>query len=549
MIALLHALACTPSVPTEPAEAPTELHLHEWTPVADRDARLEPLDAPRLLRRMSLDLRGVLPAAEELDAVEADASLLSSYRDAYLDDPRFEGRLVDVLGERWLTEVDEYLIDWREFPGLYGHSELEYQWERGVGEEPLRLMARIAAEDRPWTEIVTADTTMADEVLALTWPVTWTPGDTGWHEVSYTDGRPAAGVLATNGLWWRYYTTFTNYNRMRVGAIARLLVCVDYLSRPVSFTGAVSLGDSDGIEDALSTNPGCQGCHSALDPVAASLFGFWTPQEYNSTETTTYHPERELIGEALLGVTPAWYGDPLSGLADLGNHVAADPRFARCTAESVAEMYWRRELTVDDFERVETLRRAYVGTGRLKDVIAAATESAVYRAGTQTDGGAEEPTARLLDATLLKSVMADLVGFRWEYRGYDQLGNDTYGYRILGGGVDGAYVTRAQREPGLTWERVIARVAEAVGTQVVANDLHGGAPLLLDLGGPQPDEPAFATQLRALRWRLLAERATDEQIADDASLWYEAGGDAGDIDTAWAAVLQALLRDPAFVSY
>ena len=53
----------------------------------------------------------------------------------------------------------------------------------------------------------------------------------------YTDGRPAAGVLATNGLWWRYTTTDSNMNRTRAAAISRLLLCEDFMARPVSFAG------------------------------------------------------------------------------------------------------------------------------------------------------------------------------------------------------------------------------------------------------------------------------------------------------------------------
>ena len=37
---------------------------------------LVPLDAPRLLRRVSLDLRGTLPELEQLDAVEKDPAAL-----------------------------------------------------------------------------------------------------------------------------------------------------------------------------------------------------------------------------------------------------------------------------------------------------------------------------------------------------------------------------------------------------------------------------------------------------------------------------------------
>ena len=54
------------------------------------------LDAPRLARRLSLDILGVLPTTEELDAVEADPSALEDLRDKWLQDPRFEARLVDL---------------------------------------------------------------------------------------------------------------------------------------------------------------------------------------------------------------------------------------------------------------------------------------------------------------------------------------------------------------------------------------------------------------------------------------------------------------------
>ena len=46
-------------------------------------------------------------------------------------------------------------------------------------------------------------------------------GATGWQVSRYTDGRPAAGVLSTNGLWWRYYSTVSNLNRSRAAAISR----------------------------------------------------------------------------------------------------------------------------------------------------------------------------------------------------------------------------------------------------------------------------------------------------------------------------------------
>ena len=80
MYALIWLLSCA-----EP-EAPS--------PAPDPYAALLPLDAPRLLRRSSLDLRGVLPSAEELDAVAADPDQLGLIRASWFEDPRFQDRFV-----------------------------------------------------------------------------------------------------------------------------------------------------------------------------------------------------------------------------------------------------------------------------------------------------------------------------------------------------------------------------------------------------------------------------------------------------------------------
>ena len=164
--------------------------------------------------------------------MEADPAALQTLRDTYLDDPRLEDRLVSLFAERWHTRVDVFDIEYYDY-----HLDPleEFAFEQAVGEEPLRLIARIAVEDRPWVEIVTTDTTVANEVLGALWPLDYPEGETGWQEVHYTDGRPAVGVLATNGLWWRFNTDNSNMNRKRAAALARLLLCVDYLARPVSF--------------------------------------------------------------------------------------------------------------------------------------------------------------------------------------------------------------------------------------------------------------------------------------------------------------------------
>lgn len=550
MIALL-LLSC--NEPTEcmegfvldPATGACELAAVEIEP--ETPSIYVPLDPPRLLRRMSLDLRGTLPTVEELDAVEADPQSLDAQ--ALLDHQDFEDRLVILLGERWHTLVDDVTI---QAGSLRLGFDQEYAYERSVGEEPLRLMARIAVEDRPWTEILTADWTMGNDLLASIWPMELVEGDEDWRVAHYTDARPAVGVLATNGLWWRYGTNESNANRGRAATLARLLACVDFHARPVSFEGIT--GDLDATS---ATDPACTNCHSGLDPIASALFGFWWFQRYNVDEISHYHAERELLGEQTLGTPPGWFGTPVQSLSGLAVEVAEDPRFSRCTAETFAEVLWRREATLHDLETVTTLDERFQEGGlQLDALLVATTETEAYRAGGLTDAASDddldrEATRRLLVASQLASVIEDLTGFEWTWEGYSMLHNDSDGFRILAADVDGTYVYQPGTEPTLTWTLVSERVAEAGAHHAVTTELvEGGSRRLfgeitLD---DRPGDSAFDAELSRLWWRLYAERPEDADIAALSALW-EAVDQDEDAAAAWIAVVTALLRDPAFLTY
>ncbi len=512
-----------------------------------------PLDDARLARRASIDLRGALPSIAELDALEAGSSV-SDLRDAFLDDPRFEERMVGLLGQAWRTQVDEFLVEYKEYAAYSETPSAEYPFERGIGEEPLRLAARVAASDLPWSTVVTADWSMANEITGPVWPTDYPTGATGWQQVRYTDARPAVGILATNGLWWRYFSTPSNYNRGRVAAIARLLLCEDYVSRAVTLTGSASVTDAADVEDNLRTNPYCLGCHSSIDPAATALFGFWVASEYSVEELDTYHPEREPLGPELLGVTPSWFGTPFTSLADLGPMIGADPRFASCAVETAASLLWRRAPSPEDYEELATARAAYIADPRMKAVLRAITDGERYRAGGVTAATDEardrEQVVRSLDAPLLASVLEDLTAYTWEYEGFDQLRNDTWGYRVLGGGVDGFYQTRSQSRPGLTWLLVTQRAAESAAAFAVDNELvyvsgrHAFAAVTLaDL----PGDPAFDAELVSLHRRLYGDRPDDTWLADITALW-TATADEADPAEAWRTTLAALLQDPRFGS-
>jgi hypothetical protein len=527
----------------------------------EEEAVVEPvqdLDAPRLLRRMSLDLRGVLPSVEELDAVEADPTLVAHYRDEYLQDPRLEDNLVRMFAERWFTRLDVFELRYYDFDL---DPTQEFEFEASVGEEPLRLMAHVAVEDRPWTEVVTADYTMANEMLAELWPLQYPEDESGWQESYYLDERPAAGVLTSNGLWWRYVTNVSNMNRGRAAAMARLLLCQDLLSRPVSLEGAVTLEESEGEEDsseeAIRTVPGCVNCHATIDPLAATLFGYWTVIQYNPLEMSSYHAEREILGPEYLGVEMSYFGQPVSGLSEVGLAIANDPRFFTCTARTAAEALWRRPIEERDFARIEELRRTFLSEGVLyRELLRAVLDTPEYKAGALAEAATEEDeerevTARLITPDLTSTAVEDLTGFLWTYEGFEQLRNDNPGYRVLTGGVDGYAVTRPQQDPGITWSLTMKRNAQAAASHAVDTELVAGeeGPLFNHVTLESvPGDAEFRAELESLHWRMYAIRPDEARLQELEALWSAVLVEHTPQE-AWYVLISSMLRDPDFISY
>lgn len=525
----------------EPAEAPAP-------------STLVPLDAPRLARRLSIDLRGVLPTTAELDDIEAHPENIHALREAWLADALFEERMVQIYQERWRTSIDEFrgtIYD-------YGLSEDEsYAFNRSVGEEPLRVVAHVVATDRSFADVVTADWTMANPLLGSIWPIDYPAGADGWQLSRYNDNRPAAGVLAVNGLWWRYISPIFNENRARAAAIFDLLVCSDVLSRPVVLSTGLSITDSS-TTDAIQSEPTCLACHASIEPVAATLYGFVPLDDQSALEMETYHPERENLGTSTLGVEPAWMGHPVAGLEELGAAIAEDPRFVDCAVQTATEGLLRRSTGEEDVVLLRDAREPFVNNGlHLKDVIRLVVQSDAYTAGGFTDDATtstvdRESTRRMLVANQLRSIDADLAGLGWESHGYDQLDNDAFGFRVLGGSVDGVTLTAPQRTPGLTWSLTVQRAGEVSAGLIVDRDLADGAtPTLLlgATGATVPSDAAFSTAVSAAWWRLLAERPTDEDIAGLGALWQSVVDAGGTSEEAWTTVVAVLLRDPDFVSY
>ncbi|MDP2315714.1 MAG: hypothetical protein Q8P41_22645 [Pseudomonadota bacterium] len=506
------------------------------------------MSAVDALVRTSLDLRGVRPSVEEVAAVEADPSLgadgaLAALVDTFLDDPRYEGRVRDLWAEIYLTRAPSIYVN----AATFGLAD-EAGFEVSTGEEVLAILGHVAANDLPWTEIVTGDWTMADEITASIWPIERPEGE-GWMVSHYTDGRPAAGVLATNSLWWRYGSTDSNANRKRANTASRVLLCNDYLVRPLEFDRNINLLDEEAVADAINNNPSCTNCHASLDPLASYFFGFWWYDPSNALEIVKYFPEREARWSAYTGKAPAYYGEPGYNLRDLGQQIAGDHRFPTCAVEQAWALLLRRDVSVSDTDALVTHRDAFINGGlTMKALMRSIAMDPRYLAGaTDTEGYVPR---KMVTPDLLATSIEGLTGYTWTYGAYDLLRTDNVGYRTLAGGADGYAVTATSTSPNATLVLVQERLAEAAAWYVV--ETEPTRLYTVDFTEtPETDRAAMVAQLQGLHRAVFGRTvaADGEEVEAGLALWSDLYAVGHDGREAWAGVLAVLLRDPDFLFY
>lgn len=542
----LGVTSCQPiDIPNDPQESSQE------TPTSPPAAVVEtrvPLTSRQLLVRLSLELRGIRPTEAEYAAVEADPKALEGLVDQFLRDPRFEGRIRDLYAPVFRTRLDAYPVQALDY-GL----EDDGAFQTAVGEEPLRMIGYLAAQDLPYTELVTASWTMADENLGAAWPLDYPSNSSGWKQVHYTDGRPQAGVLSTNALWWRYPSDGTNYNRGRANAVSRIFLCNDYSTRPVSFERGIDLSNTEQVNSALRTNPACVNCHGSLDPLASHLFGFQYAVKDEAHEASYYHAERERMWQTTTGVAPSYYGTPTYTLRDLSQQLAGDPRFVECAVQRAYELLLDRSTTVADFDALTAHREEFLkGQLRLRPLLKSIIGDTRY----QSVSGEGSVGLKVVSPALLASQVEALTGYRFRVGGDDMLAVDLFGLRSLAGGEDGQSGVAPARGPTPSMMLVQARIAEAAAFYVANQDaLSTGEKRVFKLISftetPETNRAVMVAQLQALHRQVFGTQvaADGEEVQAGLELWSQLYAASTSPLRAWAGVFSVLMRDPEFVTY
>ncbi len=448
--------------------------------------------------RASLDLRGRRISAEELARVEADPAVLEELVELWVSEPAFAERMAWRYNDRAHVATHFLATPARDFTSASEEA------LRALGWEPLELVRRVILADLPFSEVVTAGWLPRHPAQAEL--LGWSHGGDDWEAYGAPDERVMSGLLSSSSFWLRYDGDLTNYNRRRANAIADVFLCSNFLERDTSFEFDLAPEDLLDMEDAIRNDAACATCHDALDPLAASLGGF--------AERSVAAPLDELVLYSLHDEAyyrgwrpPAWFGVPVGDLADLGERLAEDPRFASCATRAFAEGLLGRGLEPAD-PLVEWTR------------------------GFQDEG-------------LRVSALAREVVLGPEYGAADQrvLRPDQIGDVLVGHGLDPDFAERLSFEVDV---KVLAGGSD--DDEVLNGNTHPslGHHLALSWAGRElaatraAPEGAVREALAELHQEFLGRPATSSELDGLETLQAAAG---------WPGVYEGLVRHPEFLIY
>jgi hypothetical protein len=545
--------------------------------------QLEPTEQ---LVRLSMALRGLRPSPDDVALVQSDPSQLQAIAERYAASEAFAEVLADMHGEQLLVRADG--LPKLVLPQLGPMEGVPLGTSRPSEEEwPLQLVRHVARNDLPYTEVVTADYTFADEVIATAYGLPYEPGGPTWQLTHYTDGRPGAGLLSETALWRRHVSNGFNFNRLRADFVAETLLCDPIGGRDVVIEGSLAVSDPDEVAEAVAHQPECVACHQALDPLGGFFWGFKpqisklsirqaydgdcgadpdAPFDFSGDladycyPLTTYSPETE-DDWALWGLRePNYYGQPATWLDDLGASIAADPRFATCTVRRFYSWFAQVEPEEVPYEVLAPLTESFVDSGWSTQQLAVQILRSAAFTRADDDGVGVLATR---PEQFARSVEA-LTGYRWVGKvdsgacelcwGEVDLGRSAlHGYRMVAGGIDGDTVVRPTHTTTPMKWMVLTSWAHDAATHAVERDAAlpvEGRHLFGAIADLQsPTEAELREQFTQLFLTVLAEEVSpDGPEVDELLDLYELGADdAGSAERGLSAVLAALLLDPRMV--
>jgi hypothetical protein len=468
------------------------------------------LSDKQLLRRATLSLAGRQPTEAELAAVARDGlKAVPAILDEVMKEDAFYDRLKEGFNDIFLTlgvdgNPDQSVLSYDHFSKTrlwYQKHDLSHiadeaerrkagyqlanDYRKALLAEPMELVAYIVRNDRPFSEIITADYIMMSPYTARGYgvfeevkdrfqnpddPFEFIPvrlkalvgRDKRQNQESATGFYPHAGILSTFQYLRRYPTTETNRNRLRARMFYQHFLGIDVLELAARVSDAAAVTAKYEIPTMQASE--CVVCHKTLDPVA-SLF-----QDYYAFEGV-YGRRKE-----------GWYKDMFQAgfegedmppeerwrsLQWLGERTVKDPRFAVAMVEHVYYILTgrrpllppkdlddplfahRRRAYLEQRKLIEEIARKFAANNfPLKQVFKDLVVSDFYRADGLATAASDPARAaeledvgivRLLSPEQLERKIGAIFGARWN-RLTGQLA-------MLYGGIDSQEVTERAVDP------------------------------------------------------------------------------------------------------
>ena len=476
------------------------------------------------LARASIDLRGRRLSHEELLRIEADPSTASDILDEMLNDPALPEQIAWAWNDVFHTAM------WAAQYDRFGLQEFE-TWQ-ALGWEPMAAIELLVQNDQAYTELVTLTELPLHPKTAELWEIESTESD--WHWASPGDDRPMAGLLSSRALWMRYTADTFNFNRQRASALSRMFLCADFLDRDGTFEFNALAESLANVEEAIRTEPACISCHSALDPLAAFFGGYSElSTDLLLVPYTSYSAVNARWASALQ--TKAYFGQPGESFADLGDFVAADPRFTQCAVETLMHGFLGQKPERD--QTFWSVYKDFQDSGyQLRDLARAIVQTEVY----------QDTEPRLLRAHQLHGVLAAVANA-------DE-GSDTEGlgplkwswrHRLLYGEGDDVNILDPSKSVGVSTLLMTEWAGREMAQRVVSS--LGSDDALVELIVDDSEASARQQITQWMRQLLsLPVQANDPEVDALVALWNAAGG-SEDLEQAYGSVMAALVRHPDMV--
>jgi len=520
---------------------PDHGHLASSAPAAAQDTRsffdgITMVDDRKLVRRVTLSLTGRLPTDQELAVVEKNGlNAMGPILDALMKEDAFYDRLAEAFNDIFLTrgydDVAENVLSYEHFEKTRHWTEkydlsqagdkaaqqkarykLANDYREAMLREPTELIKYIVRNERPFTEIVTADYIMVSPYTARGYgvfdelhdkfhnpedPFEYLPvrlnalkNRAGKVEESPTGFYPHAGMLTTFHYLRRYPTTETNRNRLRARMYFQHFLGIDVLELAPRVSDAAAITAKFTVPTMQASE--CVVCHKVIDPVAG-LF-----QDYYSLPEGLFGPRKDGWFKDMFG--PGFEGEDLPpedrwrALQWLGERTAKDPRFATTMVEHVYYVLTGRKVllppTALDDPLYDARQRAYQAQHNeivriaatfakdgfnLKGVFKQWAASPFYRADARkpVDGApataqrqaelADLGLARMLSPEQLERKIKAVFGKSWGRLHDEQTA-------LLYGGIDSKEVTERAADPSGAMGALQRIMANEVACKNVAAD-------------------------------------------------------------------------------